>query len=545
MREGRAQYAIACVALYALLVGLHAAGLGHAPSALDDRSQLVHVAGKSLGALLTEGDAFGHFRPLKNLLFAGLVDAPGRVLALRVGLLALLIGTAELLRRLTIGLTGAPWVGLASAALWALHPATAGVVCWLSTANLLIALALMLAYLIAVEREVGWAALLALGLALAAHELACVAPLLAWASLRARARPLPQLRSVVALGSLLTVSVYAVLHLLRAAPTHAYRTETPAWQLTLSAARYFFTHVGTWLAPYGSFGVLRTDQPEAHVGLNIACWALAIGAAIVAWRWRGRDRVLGFAGVWVALTLLPVCNLVPIGNTPLALHYLCLPAVGLALGCARAAQRIDAARPGCRVGYVQLASFVVALTWVPETVHTVAAWENEETLYRATLANHPSEVEVLSNLGSYYLGEQRLGDARLVLDEARALAPDDRGVVINLFALALEEGKPAEALARIDAHPARDDDPDLTIRRGEALELLGRDADAAEAFGRGYEAAGARGLHEPRYLAGYRRLVALVRLGRMAEAEALLARMLAEFPGRQELQIARRLLDEE
>lgn len=546
MRDRRTQHAVACAVVYVVIVALYAPTLGYAPIGLDDRSQLAHVAGKGLGALLWEGDRFGHFRPLKNLLFAWMAGEPARVAVVRGALLAVLLGATALVQRVTLAVTGARWVALATAALWALHPVTAGAVAWLSTANLVIALLLMLAYLTCCARDAWPAALGALALALSAHELAVVAPLLGAAYLHALGRPPPRVRGPMVLGSLLVVGGYAVLQLVRAAPTDAYRTDAPAWLSSLSAARYALAHVAMWLWPRGQLGVLLTDRPEEHVVASIACWVALLGAA-AAWWWllRGRDRAVDLALGWSALTLLPVCNLVPIGNTPVALHYLLVPGVGLALALAAGAARVLALRAGQRVVLALGAAALIALLWLPETARTVAAWEGEEALYLATLANHPDEVEVLSNLASIYLGKERFDAARPLLAHARALAPHAEGVLVNLFALELATGRGAAALALLDAHPELDARPEFAIRRGEALELIGRDAEAAAAFARGYEAAGATGQREQRYIGGYRRIVALLRLGRQPEAEALLARMLAEFPEGEELQIARRLLEEE
>jgi len=173
----------------------------------------------------------------------------------------------------------------------------------------------------------------------------------------------------------------------------------------------------------------------------------------------------------------------------------------------------------------------------------VAAWRGEEALYLAAHESYPDNVEVLGNLASYYLGAQQYGKARPLLARARELAPRDEGVLINGVALHLSTGEPAAALALLDAQPALAARPEFAIRRGEALEALGRDAEAAAAFERGYQAATSD--PQQRFIGGYRLLVALLRLGQGARAEALLARLLAEFPEREELQIARRLMSEE
>ena len=547
------RFVLACATVYLGVIALCAQSLGYGPIALDDLSQLRHMTDRPLGSIWSS-DAFGHFRPLKNLVFWWLAQDRARVVAVRACALLALLASMALVQRLIGQVTHSRWQGLAVAGLWGLNPTTASVLCWLSTFNVVAAQLSVLVYVTLALRSLrpgvqqagpAAGAICSLGLALLSHELAVVAPLLAWACAHALGHARPAWRGAVVLGSGVAVALYLSVHLARVAPTHAYRTEaSDSWLLTFSAARYFVDNALLYLWPRGRFGVLLTDEPGVHLLRSGVCWALLIGALSAWWRARGRDRAGDLGVVWLLLTLLPVCNLAPLGNTPVAVHYLYAPGVGLAILLCRG-MRLLTRKISERTHLVAHAGAVLIalLLWLPETRRAVAAFHAEEALYLNARAHDPDNVEVLSNLASYYLSVRDYERARPLLARARALAPRDEGVLINGVALHLSTGEPAAALALLDAQPDLGARPEFATRRAEALEALGRDREAAAMFELGYQAAAAD--PEQRFIAGYRLMVVLLRLGQGARAEALLDQLLAQFPEREELQLARRLMSEE
>ena len=196
--------------------------------------------------------------------------------------------------------------------------------------------------------------------------------------------------------------------------------------------------------------------------------------------------MIAFGLAFCALFLLPYCNLIPLGNSPVALHYLCLPSIGLALALcgaiARGLARMPAkARPAAHAVLVAL-----ALAFIPETRALIAAFGDERLLFARTIANHPDNVEALVNLGSVELSRGELARAEPPLERARALAPHAEGVVRNGFVLRMQQRRPDAALALLEAQPGLDDDPGMQRGKGEALRQLGRPVEAIAAFERAF-----------------------------------------------------------
>lgn len=542
---------LATLALYGALIALYAPSLSAPLSGLDDQSQLRHAAAL---AGYVERDVFGHFRPAKNLLFALVVYVGEDLAPVRAGLLALFLGTVALVQRYAGRVTRSPMLGLGAALCWSLHPVNASVVAWLSGAHVLLCTAAVLVYVscgVALLRceaarpraALHAGALCALGVALSAHQLALLAPvaLLLHARLlvqEARPRALRWLH----VGSIACIALYGLLHLALTPTTVSYRfASTPAWLLMFSSARYFLENALLWWWPFGSFGVLATDQPAQRMLGSAIAWLFVLLALVLARRLRRLERPATFGSVWFALFLAPACNLVPLGVTPIAMHYLPLPAVGGAIALAtlagRAWSRLTAAPP-LRVTAAGAALLMAGMV-ARETASAVAAWGDDVLLYQRSLARDGDNVEVLVNLSAVYLDRGEHAKAGEVLARARALAPDDRSVLHNQIALLWEAEAPRDVLALIASRPELANDGDILVHKGLALARLGRDGEAAQVFARVYTESADPAL---RFQAGYQLVITLLRTGEGARARTLVDELSHEYPGREELAIARALL---
>jgi hypothetical protein len=556
-RRAGGSFWVACALLVLALAILYWPSLSFTPIALDDQSQLSELAQAPLSRVW-EYDRFGHLRPLKSFAFWSIAQEPSRLQLWRIAILGVLLLTVGLVQQLAARALGSRSWGLAAAACWALNPTLPAVVCWLSASNSVFCLFGVLIFIAAAERaandgeavratralHVG-VALAGLLLALLSHELALVAPILWLAVRRTRvgsARgPLPV--SIV-LGAGACIALWLTLHALGDPPASAYRFEASSPSLrSFSAARYLLENVRLWAWLPGRFGVLLADRPDAHVIASAMCWLVVLGLFVVVWRLtRGGDRVLALGTFWSAALLAPMINLVPIGNTPVAVHYLYLPGVGLALLLARAAQRSQErlrAR-SARAGWLPVAGLAaLVLAWLPEQRRVLAAFADEQQLYATTVRNHPHDLEPRVNLVSVYLERKQYAQAGALLSESLALEPNDAGLIRNQFEWLWSTGDVPGALALQDAHAFLRERPDYLTRRGKLLEQLGRHEEAGEAFRRAFESAS-----DPRdrFAAGYFYATALVRTLRGREAARLIEQLLVEFPGREELLIAQRLL---
>lgn len=510
-----ATFWIVCAVAYAAVALLYWPSVHLAPIALDDAGSLRLPAG------LFAYDRFGHLRPVKNALFL-VLSRHGEWLPIwRALLLAIVLGSAALSQALFMQLLGSrPWALLATLC-WLLNPIAASVISWLSTANLAICLLGIVGYVYFAERSLV-VALAALLLALLSHELGFVAPLL-WLAQHGR---LPKAR--IGIASVLCVVAAVILHLRPDTLEVTYRAaQHPGGLLMLNAPRYLFENLRLWFWLDGRFGVLLPDEPSRHVVASLTGWLCLIAGLVAWWRLRARDRCLDFALLWVAATLLPLVNLLPIGNTPVAMHYLYLPGVGLALALTRLAQRINAP-----VGALALVALIAA--WIPEQRRSLLAWQSAEALYTATLRNYPENVEARVNLSASYLDQRQYAQAEALLTDARG----DYGLLRNRFQLLAETGRRKEALAFFAAHSELNT-PDGLIAYAQLLQREGRDDQALAALRRAFEAARDS---KTRFAAGYQLAIGLVRAQEFPQAETLIDRLSSEFPDRPELRFSKELL---
>lgn len=546
-------------ALYATWILLFLPTLRYAPLALDDHSQLVALAGEPIWAIW-QPDHFGHVRPLKTLAFWALARDQLAVATLRALILVLTLLSMVQVQRWATRVSGSAWVGLSTAALWGLHPLTASAIAWLSAANAVPCLVGVLAFLEAGARSAQAAAagrtspgacamgLAGLTLALFGHELALGAPLVLLAAERLGVlggRP-----RTLYVGSALLAVAYGVLRMCLGGGLPDYRARAiPPAELSFSAARYLLENLSSILFPLSRFGVLHGDRPADHVLASLLAWVVLIAACALGWRYARRVPVLTLGLSFALAFLVPVSNFVPLGNTPVASHYALLPAVGLALASselgARLARRVDARRAGAGRALVGAIVGLLAVVWSLETSAVVAAFGSDERLYRTSIENHPDDVEARANLADVLLREKRYEEARAVLDEAVARAPDDPIVQQNRFELLVATEQAGAALALLDAQPRLFAPAEQATRRGELLLALARPDEARAVLEEAFAAARPSTEPETRFRAGYQLVIALLASGRGDDAERLVARLLADYPGREQLLIAAQLLREE
>jgi tetratricopeptide (TPR) repeat protein len=184
----------------------------------------------------------------------------------------------------------------------------------------------------------------------------------------------------------------------------------------------------------------------------------------------------------------------------------------------------------------------LCILWLPETGKVISAWGDEERLFLITHANYPRNIEALVNLSSVYLNRHKFERAKVFVEKARQIAPENLGAIMNAFALFSGSGQLTAALELMDRHPQLGGRAEVWVRRGEIMERLERFDEAVAAFQRAFDITFGTAQSETRYIAGYRLVVALLRTGERRQAEDLVDRLLLEYPHRKELLTVRRLL---
>ena len=163
-------------------------------------------------------------------------------------------------------------------------------------------------------------------------------------------------------------------------------------------------------------------------------------AALVALR---RRPVAGFLGVWFFGILAPT-SIVPGALQMIVEHRMYLPlAAILALG-------LGAAAPWLGRRGILAAGAVLAVTAGMVTWQRNKDYQDEETLWKLTLAQRPDNARTHNNLGRYYYMHDRFDEAIACYRVALRLDPASAKTQFNLGLALRRADRPAEAVAPLE-----------------------------------------------------------------------------------------------
>ena len=258
-------------------------------------------------------------------------------------------------------------------------------------------------------------------------------------------------------------------------------TETGLGQRLLETCQAFAFYIKTLFLPLG----LHMEQTLATTPVWTAAlglMALAVCVAIIVWAFRsGNHRVaLGFA--WFLAAWLPISGIFPL-NAPMAEHWMYVPMAGFWWGTLELLLVLSR-RMGVRLLVPGLAT-VLALLFLYGTVHRNQDWNNNESVFRATLAENPDTMRVHSNLATTYEyfdanypGAER--HYKAVLDTFRKNQSEATGILISeipvrlsLAKVLMRQGKYNEAIEHYSRLLPLAQDPNFTESAAEAALGMG------------------------------------------------------------------------
>jgi protein O-mannosyl-transferase len=283
-----------------------------------------------------------------------------------------------------------------------------------------------------------WLALGAFGLGLLSKESAVVAPvlllLLRWARLDgdpSSPRPRPTrkaaaiVREIAPLG-VLTVAYLAIRLGPMAIPLPYARYPGGTFAATLAGLPAIWAHdirlvLFPWPLCADYTGYFRFGrQALVPIGAFVGALALVVGAvALIVVAARRRQHLAAFGVAWFFVALVPVSNLMPI-PIPAADRFLYLPLAGISLAVAACvavlAERLPATarRPALAASAAVLAAFIVGCN----VRH--AAWRDDRTLWRVTVATNPRACGAQSAIGGQLLSQGMADNAPALLRESAA-----------------------------------------------------------------------------------------------------------------------------
>jgi tetratricopeptide (TPR) repeat protein len=370
-----------------------------------------------------DGTEAGLWRPLRTLsfafdhaLFGDSAVGPHAVNVLLHGAGAACL--FALLRRLGAG----AWAALAGAALYALHPAQAETVAWISSRGDLLAMAGVLGALVAAHDERPRTALALGTAALLAKEQAVVWPALAFVAARMSGRTLSESARRALAPAIAVVVFVGIRHALLAEPTQQGGLgEGHAGLRDLAA---MFGHQA-WYAVFPVGTLFDWQMPAHELPLPAAIVFIAASAAAV---WRPTRLPV----LWFAVALVPTLFIqafMPL-NILVADRFLLFALPALAIGGARAWDR-GAAAP--------VVAGVLCLGALTEA--QIPVWRSDVTLWTRTADRVPGHPRANHWLG---LESLRAGDLTDAVERLHVAAEADPGSAKTRFhyASALErQGK--------------------------------------------------------------------------------------------------------
>ena len=363
---------------------------------------------------------------------------------------------------LALTLTGRPWVGLLTGALFAVHPVHVEVVASIENRKDMLAMLFGTTSVLLYRSRAAWgyaASLVALLLALSAKDAAAIgivgllplAGMLPWPDEEVPwservAMTVRRLVPLVVVGVLMTVwyggnlaekfTPQAVAFTTdRACSTYGEALATSAAAIPEVARLLVFPMRLSADYPTRPQRGLTTAPALTGVAIVLAAVALALWLA-------PRAPVAAFAVAWVATTYLPLSNVVPLTAYFVAERYLYVPSFGICLLAALAIDRLS----GRRAVALALAAVVLLAGAIRARVR-VRDWRDDVTLWTAALRVFPEgSARIHSELGRVLAEDGRTEEALPHLEAALALEPTRPEAHSHLGFALLKAGRVSEAL---------------------------------------------------------------------------------------------------
>ena len=378
--------------------------------------------------------------------------------------------------RLTPAFGGAaPWVALAVALVWVVHPLTSAAVTYIvQRVESLMALFYLLTLYCSIrasgETRTGWwtaAAIASCALGMATKEVMVTAPVLVaawwWLFVPADAKDARRRARTLVPGLFLTWAVLAFLVAgERRGPSVSVGWAT-SWTYLLAQAEVIVHYVRLAIIP--SPLVFLYDWPLGTT-LGAVAWQAALLAALVLLTAVGlaRRHPASFLGAWFFLVLAPSSSVLPIVTEVAAEHrmYLPLAAVIAAVvigGFLLGRRWIPSPKVGLAVAVFALAACVGVLA--AETRSRNRVYWSAESLWGDTVSKRPNDARARVAYGEALADAGRLADAEVQFRTAIALAPDDPAARVRMGAILAQQRRIDEAIQHLERAVAlRPDDPD-------------------------------------------------------------------------------------
>jgi len=435
-----------------------------------------------IAKIFTTGQYAGNYHPF-TLLFTAVEYALFGTAPFGYHLVSLLLhlGVVLLVFRFVAGLTGSTLTAFGVALLFGVHPLHLEPVAWLADQKDLLYsffyLGALVGYLRVRERGTArdvlvWTvplfliSLLSKGLAVTLPVVLLLVEVHLGGTLRGAAarRVLPLFALSVAFG------VVAIVAQKSAGAVSNLPSET-ALDIVVYASTGFVTYIAKLLVPFGI-------SPYHPYPAKMPAWTLAApfitaGIAAAAVLWRRKSPTLFFGVAFFTVTILPVLQIVQVGNALMADRYAYLPSIGILLilvdRMVKAGERLRGKVAAGRT-IAGVTGGVYALTLAAMTFSLGGIWRDGFTVWDRVVKEYPGEAKAYFNRGyaAHTLGDYAGAIAdynmTLSLNPAYPYAHFNRGTSEVLNG---NRGNLRDALADFNSELAvHPDDPTILLWRG-------------------------------------------------------------------------------
>ncbi len=437
---------VACVLLAIAVTAVTWGAVPWGTFQFDDFRNVVRDPATTEVAVLMERLPHG-LRPLTRLSYfldAQLygVQAAG-FLSTNLLLHALTVALVFALARRRLGNTGALLAALA----FAVQPANAEVVAYVSGRSTGLMTPLLLGGLLLYDQGKRPAALLLFSLACLAKEHALIFPalVLAWELTRAPSRA--GVAREITVVTMLAAAILAVLLCLdgyRTLLSHSLADRSIGESL-LANARAIPQMLSLWVRPWALSADHDFDQ-RVQLGASIAGMLLLLAAAGAAIALRRRRPMLALAIVWPLIALLPTNSILAkadlMTEKPL---YLAWVGPSMALGWALPALLVITANRAVRRVLVGAAGLVLC-GLMGASLWRASLWRDPVALWTDAVAKAPYKSRCWNNLGMANLAARHEAEAVAAFEHAVLLDPANQYAAMNLFTARAVCGRDCSAL---------------------------------------------------------------------------------------------------
>jgi len=291
------------------------------------------------------------------------------------------------------------------AVLFAVHPATAEVVCWVTGRKDLLSMVFLLSFVLLLltrtDRNGRALALLCLFCSLASKPLGLALPALCWVVDRwFHGRPARVSLVFTGLSGLLCAA-FAVVSIVQQTAKGALEGATGLRRVG-DAMQGGYEHLHHLLFPIGLLPkYVEGREADVDVWHAIVCVVVACAALAAILRTRHRSAPTAVAVVFVLCLYLPVSGVIPISRH-IADTYLYGPLIGVVWLLGLGATWLSETRPGLRRPAAVIA-VVVCVGLLPVRLVTATHWRDSVSLWTPTMARYPRSPQVCRSFGNAFL----------------------------------------------------------------------------------------------------------------------------------------------